>query len=167
MTYPPPPSPGQQPGGPDPYSQPGGYDPYGQQPPGGNDPYSQPQYGQPPSMSPYQGQPAMGPGYQGHPNLVPKNGLCRTGLVLGIASVALFVLPFLLQDLAVLMLISPVAAIAAIVFSSIGLSQTKNGKADAKGAAIAGLVLGIVALVAAICLFSLAVFIIESLRSAY
>jgi hypothetical protein len=67
----------------------------------------------------------------------PSNGLGVSALVLGIVGVVLAWVPFLGFILGVL----------ATVFGAVGLSYARKGKATNKGMAIAGLVLGIIAIV--------------------
>jgi hypothetical protein len=101
-------------------AQPGGYPapPY----PAG---YGQPVYGQLAYGQPY------GVGYP-----APRNGLGTAGLVLGIIAVVLSWTVWVGITLAIL----------AIIFGSVGLGRAKRGEATNRGSAIAGLVLGIVAI---------------------
>ncbi|MFC4335011.1 DUF4190 domain-containing protein [Salininema proteolyticum] len=100
----------------------------------------------PPGMGPPAGPPMMGPppmapyGYPAPP--YPQNGLGWAGLTCGIVGLCLvWWAPFLA-------FVSWVLAILAIVFGSIGLSKAGNGLATNKGAAITGLVTGILTFLA-------------------
>lgn len=66
----------------------------------------------------------------------PKNGLGVAGMVTGIIAVSTFWIP-------VFNFASPVLAILAIVFGSVGLSRVKTGAATNRGQAKAGLICGI------------------------
>lgn len=80
----------------------------------------------------------------------PQNGLGTAALVLGIIGAALF---FAIWPPVIL-------GVLAIVFGAVGLGRVKRGAATNRGVAMAGLVLGIVAVVAplVIVLVSLAIF---------
>jgi len=69
----------------------------------------------------------------------PK-GLALTGMILGIGSIVIALIPCV-------NLVSPVPAILAIILSAIALSKVKAGTAGGKGMAMAGLICGIVGLV--------------------
>ncbi|MET3803735.1 hypothetical protein ABIB25_000721 [Nakamurella sp. UYEF19] len=84
-------------------------------------------------QGPY-GQPAYGqPGYGGYP--APRNGLGTAALVLGIIGVVLSWTVYAGFVLGVL----------AICFGGVGLGRAKRGEATNRGSAMAGLVLGIIA----------------------
>ena len=141
--------------------------PYGDSP-YGNSPYGDANPG--PAAYPPPGQPQPGyqqPGYpaasypaaayppQAYPPpyyaaAQPQNGMGTAALVLGIIGVVLFFAiwpPFIL-------------GILAIIFGAVGLGRAKRGVATNRGVAMAGLVLGIVAVLAPllIIVFSLAIF---------
>lgn len=155
---------------PDPYSSPGGYDPYNQS--GGSDPYNQSggydpynqansgydPYGQSHPPSPYaptsHQQPYSAPPnpYAPYPQAVPmmqpahtepSNGMGVAGLVLGVISISFFALGFVFPFLICL---GAVPGILGIVFGGIGMSQASQGLATNKGAAVTGLVTGIIGL---------------------
>ncbi len=93
--------------------------------PTGKPPFAQPAYGQPAYSAPY------GAGYP-----APKNGLGTAALVLGIIAVVLCWTVW----------VAVVLAILAITFGAVGLGRTRRGEATNRGSAMAGLVLGIVAI---------------------
>ncbi|MGP3928300.1 DUF4190 domain-containing protein [Streptomyces sp. 8N616] len=115
---------------------------YSYPPPYGADPYGTTGYG---SGSPYAGYPAY-PGYSGggygsgwHPGPpAPSNGMGVAGLVLGIIGAVLFFTNVLAMILGVL----------AIIFGALGRGKATRGEATNGGQALAGLILGIVAVVA-------------------
>ncbi|GAA2592646.1 MULTISPECIES: DUF4190 domain-containing protein [Streptomyces] len=125
---------------------PGGYGPPPQpgQPPAGGYAYPQsaPGYGHPGQGPSYPAAPPVGypqvPGY-GMP-MQPSNGLGTSGLVLGIIGVVCS-LTFFLWFFGV------VLGILAIIFGAVGRGRANRGEATNKGAATAGLVLGITATV--------------------
>jgi hypothetical protein len=109
--------------------------PYGQEPyqptsgpPGSGPPSSSPPYGYPPMVI------AQGP---------PASGLAVASLVLGIVG--------LLVGWCALGL----PCIAAVILGHAGLSDTKSGAKSGRGMAVAGLVMGYVALIPALILFFL------------
>lgn len=106
-----------------------------------NEPYPPPLPGPPPYQGPptYQGY----PGYPGYPAQPQQNGLGTASMVLGIIAVVGFWSSWPALIMAVL----------AIIFGGVGISRANSGRASNKGMAVAGLVLGIVA----IALFVLAV----------
>lgn len=110
---------------------------YGQQP--GTPAYGQdqgqpaPQYGQQQYGAPAYGQPAYGAPHGGQ----LKNGFGITALVLGIIAV-----------LTGFFFIGGLLGIAAIVFGVLGLGRVKRGEANNKGMAIAGIVLGVLGILA-------------------
>ncbi|WP_399889670.1 DUF4190 domain-containing protein [Streptomyces sp. BBFR51] len=125
---------------------PGGYGPPPQpgQPPAGGYAYPQsaPGYGYPnpgPSypVAPPAGYPQV-PGY-GMP-MQPSNGMGTTGLVLGIIGVVCSLTFFL-------WIFGVVLGVLGIIFGAIGRGKAHRGEATNKGAATAGLVLGITATV--------------------
>jgi hypothetical protein len=125
---------------------PGGFGPPPHQPAGG--------YGHPQQPAPgygYPQQPAPGYGQPNHPAYVqappgyvmpmqPSNGMGTTGLVLGIIGVVCSV-TFILWFFGVIL------GILAIIFGAVGRGKANRGEATNKGAATAGLVLGIIATV--------------------
>lgn len=116
----------------------------GQQQPGPQQPaYPQPGYAAQPAYPAAYPQP-----YYAAPQ--PRNGMGTAALVLGIIGVALF------------WTISPpfILGILAVVFGAVGLGRAKRGVASNRGSAVAGLVLGIVAVLAplAILILSAAIF---------
>lgn len=142
-----------QSGGSDPYNQSGGYDPYSQ-PNSGYDPYGQAQASSPYGHTPYQ-QPYSAPAnpYAPYPQAVPmaqpmgvqpSNGMGVAGLVLGVVSISFFGLGFVIPFL---MCFSTIPGILGIVFGGIGLSQASQGLATNKGAAVTGLVTGIIGMI--------------------
>lgn len=102
------------------------------------------------------GAPGYQPGHQqpypsavaGHP-VAPRNGLGTAGLVCGIIGVVLAWNFF-----------GVVLGILAVCFGGVGLGRAKRGEATNRGAALAGLILGVVALAALVILLvaGLAVF---------
>ncbi|WP_328562936.1 DUF4190 domain-containing protein [Streptomyces coelicoflavus] len=125
---------------------PGGYGPPPQQgqPPAGGYAYPQsaPGYGYPNQGASYPAAPPVGypqaPGY-GMP-MQPSNGMGTTGLVLGIIGVVCS-LTFFLWFFGVIL------GILGIIFGATGRGKATRGEATNKGAATAGLVLGITATV--------------------
>lgn len=107
--------------------QPSSYQQYGQ-------PYGQ-QYG-PPYGGP--GYPAPGYPMYGVPMPMPRNGLGTAALVLGILGVV-FCWAYV---------VGPVLGILAIIFGGVGLSRVHAGQATNRGSALAGLILGIIAILA-------------------
>lgn len=109
------------------------YDPYGHQP----GPYSQPPYGRP---SPYQypyAQPGQyaPPPYHSYGQPRPgNNGKAIAGLVLGISSIVLCFLSFF----------DGVLVVLGLIFSLIGMSETKRPGTSGRGLAVAGLICTIV-----------------------
>ncbi|MEV6776363.1 DUF4190 domain-containing protein [Streptomyces syringium] len=125
-------------------------------------PYSGPQqppapqgYGHPvaPPVQPY-GHPGGHPGYA--MPVQPRNGLGTAGMVCGIVG-AVCGLTFVLWFLAF------VLGVLAIVFGGVGRSRVTQGEADNRGAATAGIVLGITALVLPLLWFALAVTLLRDL----
>ncbi|WP_217162132.1 DUF4190 domain-containing protein [Streptomyces sp. AC512_CC834] len=125
---------------------PGGYGPPPQpgQPPAGGYAYPQsaPGYGSPNQGPGYPAAPPVGyphaPGY-GMP-MQPSNGMGTAGLVLGIIGVVCS-LTFFLWFFGVIL------GVLGIIFGAIGRGKANRGEATNKGAATAGLVLGITATV--------------------
>ena len=119
---------------PAPYGAPGygapGYDPAAYSPP----PYGQPPYAAGGYGSPY---PFATP---------PRNGMGTAGLVLGIIGVVLCWSP-----------LGIILGILAVIFGGVGLARAKRGEATNRGPAMAGLVLGIVALVVLVVLLSIGI----------
>lgn len=76
----------------------------------------------------------------------PTSGMAVTGLVLGIIAFISSVVPLL-------NLLSFPFVLLAIIFGGIGLYQTIKGTKGGKGMAIAGLVLGVLALVVTIAMY--------------
>ncbi|QSB06201.1 hypothetical protein [Natronoglycomyces albus] len=155
MTYPPPPGGPPYPQGSDPYRPAGAYDPYTQQPSSG-DPYLQGQYGQSqdgryPGANPYQPQTYLTMGSIG---ARPQNGMCNAALTCGIIGVCLLFLSIPIPEFSIFAL---VLAVLATVFGGVGVSRVGRGEATAKGAATAGLVLGIVTLVLFVVIVMLAI----------
>ena len=80
--------------------------------------------------------PALPPavGYGQYPSLQrPQNGMGTAALILGILGLLLFGCIF---------------GVLAVIFGSIGISRANAGRANNKGVAVAGLILGIVGIVA-------------------
>lgn len=77
----------------------------------------------------------------------PTSGLAVTGLVLGIIAVFSAFVPLL-------NLLSFPFVLLAIIFGAIGLFQTIKGTKAGKGLAIAGLVLGVLALLVTVAMYS-------------
>jgi len=73
----------------------------------------------------------------------PRNGLGTSGMVLGIIGVVLSIAG-----------IGALLGILAVIFSSIGLARCKRGEATNRGSAVAGLILGIVAIFLVVVLFA-------------
>ncbi|MFE6689095.1 DUF4190 domain-containing protein [Streptomyces sp. NPDC057743] len=73
----------------------------------------------------------------------PSNGMGVAALVLGLVGCALGVLIFLFW-------LSWLPAVLAVIFGGVGLSQARAGRATNKGMAVAGLVLGIIGVLAAV-----------------
>ncbi|MEU3554588.1 DUF4190 domain-containing protein [Streptomyces fragilis] len=96
----------------------------------------------PPPMPPYQ-QP-------------PKNGMGTAGLVLGIIALVL-------TATVILSALGGVLGILALVFGIIGISKTKKGEATNKGAAVTGVVLGALSVVAAAAITIASVFLVNKL----
>ncbi|MCP9957062.1 DUF4190 domain-containing protein [Streptomyces sudanensis] len=131
----------------DPYQQPGGFGtgPYG------NDRPPQPGYGYPAPAAPppppvgYPAAPqpppygAPAPAY-GMPAPQPANGLGTAGLVLGIIGVVCNLTVYL-------WFVGLIVGVLAIVFGAIGRGRANRGEATNKGAATAGLVMGIISAV--------------------
>ncbi|MFD5394188.1 DUF4190 domain-containing protein [Streptomyces sp. NPDC127097] len=117
----PPPSDGPQPGD----RIPDDHDPWRPPPPGATPP---------PRWEPYPMAPLPAP--------QSRNGMGITALVLGIVGVVLGLL-------IILFWMSWLPALLAVVFGSVGLSQARRGRATNKGMALAGVILGVVGLLAA------------------
>ena len=109
-------------------------------PPPGDDQYGQPYAGQQYSEQHYGGQPYGAPQYAS-PHQQQGNGPAVTGLVLGILGVIFAFVPFLGVVLGVGL------GVLAAIFGAVGLSRAKDPYRGGKGMAIAGLVLGIIAIV--------------------
>jgi hypothetical protein len=136
---------------PQPYSQQPYVQPYQQQPyaqAGYQPPYPQPGYPQPGYSQP--GYPQ--PGYPqqvvtGYPVVVgyqpPANGMGTASMVLGIIGTVLVLVPFIGI---VVWVLAPVST----ALGAAGLANANRGRATNRGVAVAGLVLGIVSLVAVI-----------------
>jgi hypothetical protein len=95
-----------------------------------------PQYGQ---QYPQQyGPPGYQPGYPmyGVPMPMPRNGMGTAALVLGIVGVVLCWLYW----------VGPLLGVLAIIFGGVGLARAHSGQATNRSSALAGLILGIVAL---------------------
>jgi len=100
---------------------------YGQQPQ---------QYGQQPQQY-GQGYPAQG-GYDGRP--APRNGLGTAALVLGILGLLLSIIP-------AIGVLFGVLGLVAVVLGVIGLRRVKRGQATNRGAALTGIITGVLAIV--------------------
>ena len=85
---------------------------------------------------PAYGQPAYGVPIPGYPLAGPRNGMGTAALVCGIVAIPL--------DLTFYG--GVILGILAIIFGGVGLGRAKRGEATNRGAAMAGLILGIVAL---------------------
>ena len=111
-----------------------------QDPSYGQQPYPQPPYAQSGYPPPGYGQPGYGQvGYPpafGAGQIAPRNGIGTAALVLGILAVV-FCWTFWG---------GVVMGILAIIFGGVGLGRANRGEASNRGSALAGLVLGIVAL---------------------
>ncbi|MGP3981193.1 DUF4190 domain-containing protein [Streptomyces sp. KR80] len=120
--------------------------------PGQPGPYGSPYGGSPYGTAGYGGaQPGGYPGYQGHPGsgygqgwqampMGPSNGLGVAALVLGIIGTVLFFAN----------VFAVILGILAIIFGAVGRAKAAKGEATNGGQALAGLILGVVAIVAAI-----------------
>ena len=104
----------------------------GPPPPAGPAP-DYPPPGSPPPGS--YGPPGSAPGYRGDAPAAPRNGLGTAAMVIGIIAVP-----------AALVLVGGVLGIVAIVLGFLGLGKVRAGQATNRGMAVAGIVLGIVAL---------------------
>lgn len=108
-----------------------------------------PQYGEPPqygAQPPYGGQPPYGsqppygysapppPPYDGYPRPATGNGKAVAGLVFGILSIVLCF--FSIFD--------GVLVILGLIFSTIALGETKDGRRQGRGLALAGLICAII-----------------------
>lgn len=113
------------------------YDPYGytQEPPDSN-------RGPAMSSAPYE-PPQAGWGQPAEPG--PANGMGTAALVLGISGLVTSWIPLV-------GFLGWVACVLAIVFGAIGIARAGSGRATNKGAATAGLVLGIVGMVVGVVL---------------
>ncbi|MDW6059586.1 DUF4190 domain-containing protein [Streptomyces sp. FXJ1.4098] len=157
--YQPPPGPyGVGPYAPTGYGQPGygqtGYGQTGYGQPGygqtgyGQSGYAQPGYGQTGyGQPPYGAQPAYGypgSGYPGPPYgpvaFTPDNGNGTAALVLGIVGTVLFFS----------IVFGVILGVLAIIFGVLGRAKAQRGEADNGGQALAGLVLGVIAVVASV-----------------
>ncbi|MER5477106.1 DUF4190 domain-containing protein [Streptomyces sp. NPDC002734] len=96
----------------------------------------------PPPMPPYQ-QP-------------PKNGMGTAGLVCGIIALILAVT-------VILSVFGGILGVLAVIFGIIGISKAKAGEATNKGAAVTGVVLGAIAVVAAAAITIVSVFVVNKL----
>ncbi len=139
----------------DPYQKPYQGQPPESQPPEQpyqGQPYQQPYQGQPYQGQPYQGQPQAAQPYYGQPAQYPPppgygypqsssgtNGLGVAGFVCGLVGLIFFWIPFL----------GIILALLGVTMGGIGMQQAKRTN-SAPGLAIAGLVLGIVALIPAV-----------------
>ncbi|HSK59892.1 MAG TPA: DUF4190 domain-containing protein [Actinomycetospora sp.] len=107
---------------------------YGQQyPPGQGQPYGEPAYGG--SNQPGWGQPATPP--------TPRNGMGTAALVFGI----LAVLSILIVWIPFVGLLTVLLALIAVILGAIGRGRVKSMQATNGGAAMTGLVLGVVMLI--------------------
>jgi hypothetical protein len=82
------------------------------------------------------------PAYASGPVIQRTSGSAITSFVLGVATYVVGWFGFALGPLALVMFLLPVLA---IVFGAVGIKQTKDPTVGGKGLAVAGLVLGIVA----------------------
>ncbi|MES4907568.1 MULTISPECIES: DUF4190 domain-containing protein [unclassified Streptomyces] len=143
--YQPPPGPyGAGPYAPTGYGQPGyGQPGYGQTTHGqtghGQTGYGQPPYGAQPAYPGYPGygypHPTYGPGA-----FTPDNGNGTAALVLGIVGTVLFLI----------VVPGVILGVLAIIFGALGRAKAMRGEADNGGQALAGLVLGVIAVVASV-----------------
>lgn len=99
-------------------------------------------YGNTPTYMPpsYPGPAYANPGYAQPPGwgqpIAPRNGIGTAALVCGILAIILDVTVYG----------GLILGILAIIFGGVGLGRTKRGEATNRGAAMAGLVMGIIAL---------------------
>ncbi len=158
-------TPSAYPGGPYGYGQPGPYGqqqpqpPYGHAPgaapgPYGQDPYAQSPYGQTAYGTGAYGYPAAGygQGWPGQVGAVPNNSLGVAALVLGIVGTVLS--PSIVFGV--------ILGVLAIVFGAMGRSKAATGEANNGGQALAGLIMGGVALLATASLLALYITLGES-----
>lgn len=143
--YRPPP---EQPYGQPPYGQPAGQPPYGQ--PTGQPPYGTPAGQQPYGQQPY-GQPGYGAPYGAGQRAPGRNGMGTAALVLGIIGLVLSIL-----------VIGVLPAILAIIFGAIGRSRARRAEATNGGAALAGIITGVLAIVVAVSVLTLGFTLIRS-----
>ena len=122
-----PPNPGGAPPPPPPPGYPQQPPTWGAPPPG----YGQQQYGQQWGQSPYGGVPYG----QGTPK---RNGLGIAALVLGVLSI-----------LGSFFIAGGLFGVAAIILGALGMQRANRGEADNKGMALAGLITGIIGVIAA------------------
>ncbi len=132
----------------DPYAPPtppGTGDPYGHPTPGG--------YGNPPA-TPYgasPGTPPYGTPYGRPGGLPPRNGYGTAALVLGLVGLALSIV-----------LIGAVPGLLAIIFGAIGRSRARRREATNGGAALAGIITGLLAVVVAVALVAVGLSLIRT-----
>ncbi|WP_171170367.1 DUF4190 domain-containing protein [Streptomyces sp. I05A-00742] len=126
------------PGTPSAYQRPG---PYGPQ---AGSPYAPPHpaYGRIPYGPDAYGRPGppYGQGWAAVPAAVPDNGFGTAALVLGIVSLVL----------SVTMIFGVVLGVLAVIFGAVGRAKAVRGEASNRGQALAGLILGSLALVASV-----------------
>ncbi len=132
----------------DPYAPPptpGTGEPYGSPTPGG--------YGNPPA-TPYgasPGTPPYGTPYGRPGGLAPRNGFGTAALVLGLIGLALSIV-----------LIGAVPGLLAIIFGAIGRSRARRREATNGGAALAGIITGLLAVVVAVALVAVGLSLIRT-----
>lgn len=133
----------------DPYAAPtapaAGEPPYGSPAPGGYSAAPGPPHGAAPATPPYgtpYGQPGAG---------LPRNGLGTAALVLGIIGLLLSIV-----------LIGAVPGILAIIFGAIGRSRARRRMATNGGAALAGIITGVLAVAVAVALVAVGLSLIRT-----
>lgn len=122
-------------------------------PPGGDSPYGHPSsggyqgppapYGAPPGTSPY------GAPY-GRPGAAGRNGLGTAALVLGITGLALSIF-----------VVGAVFGILAIILGFVGRSRARRREASNGGAALAGIITGVLSVIVAVALVAVVVSLIR------
>lgn len=113
----------------------------------GSPPYGAPpgQYGQPPH-----GQPPYGAPYGVRPP-APRNGMGTAALVLGIVGLLLSIL-----------VIGALPGILAVVFGAVGLARVRRREATNRGAALTGIITGILAVAVAVALVAVGLSVFQT-----
>lgn len=142
---------------------PGRDDPYAPPPVGADPSYrgggqpGPPPYGEPaPYGTPAYGAPAYGAPAYGQPRPPGRNGMGTAALVLGIVALVLSIV-----------VIGVLPGVLAVIFGAIGRARARRGEATNGGAALAGIITGIVAIIIAVALVSLGLSLVRTELNRY